>query len=198
MTAVLIELVNVPAARLTLGDAVQRIGRAKDCQLCVPAQYASVSRRHAEVWQDARFECWIRDCNSTCGIRINRVPLPRGEKARIQPGDEITLGDLQLRVIDASQEVIEVPDSYTASSTLPIVNSSSDPDETGPLASLTPAEREIVLWMTRGYTSPEELSQKLKRSPHTIRTHHASIFTKLGVHSRDALLAYLRRNVPPG
>jgi DNA-binding CsgD family transcriptional regulator len=63
------------------------------------------------------------------------------------------------------------------------------------LLSLTQAELEVVLWMSRGYTDIEEVAEIQFRSPHTIRTHQKSIFSKLGVHSRDELLSCLLRRI---
>jgi DNA-binding CsgD family transcriptional regulator len=193
MSGISIVIVNSPEQALSLTSKVQKIGRANGCDLCIPAQYASVSRQHASVWMDSAGECWIEDCDSTCGVRINRVRLPKGGKSRILPGDEIQLGNIDLRVLAAGETLPPPPETHELASTLPIGATELYEEPWGSLESLTPAELEIVLWMSRGFTSLEELSEKLSRSPHTIRTHLSSIFSKLDVHSKDALLAFVRR-----
>jgi hypothetical protein len=66
------------------------IGRAKDCdiQLSDP----NVSRRHAELRQEGA-TYWIVDLDSTNGTEVNGRRLKR---AKLRPGDEITLGSTQL------------------------------------------------------------------------------------------------------
>ena len=64
-----------------------------------------------------------------------------------------------------------------------------------PGAALSQAELDVVLWMSRGFTDPDEIAEKLFRSPHTVRTHLGTIFSKLGVHSRDQLLSCLLRRI---
>jgi DNA-binding CsgD family transcriptional regulator len=193
MSEISIAIVNSPAPSLGLTLQAQEIGRAKECALCIPPQYVAVSRRHASVWTDSAGECWIHDLESTSGTRVNRVPLPKGYQSRIKPGDEVVLGDVQLRVLGPGETVSMDESSNEMTSTLPIGMTQQFDDERQSLDSLTPAELEIVLWMTRGFTSLEQLSEKLSRSPHTVRTHLSSIFGKLDVHSKDGLLAYLRR-----
>ena len=193
MNDISIAIVNSPEQALHISPKAQKIGRANGCDLCIPAQYASVSRQHAAVWMDSGGECWIEDCASTCGVRINRVRLPKGGKSRILPGDEITLGDINLRVLGAGETLPAPGEVHEMASTLPIGATEMFEEPWGSLESLTPAEMEVVLWMSRGFTSLDQLSEKLSRSPHTIRTHLSSVFGKLDVHSKDGLLAYLRR-----
>jgi DNA-binding NarL/FixJ family response regulator len=60
------------------------------------------------------------------------------------------------------------------------------------LGRLTPRELEILQAMARGRT-PEGISEDLKMSPHTLRTHTQNIITKLGVHSKlEALVLAIR------
>jgi len=58
---------------------------------------------------------------------------------------------------------------------------------------LTPAELDVLLWICRGYVSDKDLGRVLERSPHTVRTHVASIFKKLKVTSRAELVSWLKR-----
>ena len=65
---------------------------------------------------------------------------------------------------------------------------------------LTPRELEILQAMADG-ESPEEITERLGMSRHTLRTHTQNILTKLGVHSKtDAVVAAIRfgKATPPG
>jgi len=65
---------------------------------------------------------------------------------------------------------------------------------------LTPRETEILQAMADGLT-PEQISEQLGMSRHTLRTHTQNILTRLGVHSKtDAVVAAIRfgKATPPG
>jgi DNA-binding NarL/FixJ family response regulator len=65
---------------------------------------------------------------------------------------------------------------------------------------LTPRETEILQAMADGL-APEQISEKLGMSRHTLRTHTQNILTRLGVHSKtDAVIAAIRfgKATPPG
>jgi DNA-binding NarL/FixJ family response regulator len=65
---------------------------------------------------------------------------------------------------------------------------------------LTPRELQILQAMADG-RSPEEITEQLGVSRHTLRTHTQNILTKLGVHSKtDAVVAAIRfgKATPPG
>jgi hypothetical protein len=72
------------------------LGRSKDCDLTI--EDASVSRRHAEIRQEAG-ELWIVDLGSTNGIEVNGR---RVERARLSAEDRVLLGQTELRVELAS------------------------------------------------------------------------------------------------
>jgi DNA-binding CsgD family transcriptional regulator len=55
---------------------------------------------------------------------------------------------------------------------------------------LTPREREILSWITRGLTN-SEIAETLWIAPNTVRTHLENIYAKLGVHTRTAAVARL-------
>jgi DNA-binding CsgD family transcriptional regulator len=57
---------------------------------------------------------------------------------------------------------------------------------------LSEREREIVALVGRGY-SATAVADKLVISPHTVNTHVQHIYTKLGIHKRSELIAYLHR-----
>jgi len=58
---------------------------------------------------------------------------------------------------------------------------------------LTHAELQVILWMSRGLTTPRQLGQRLFRSPNTVRTQLNSIYSKLEIHRRDEVVAWFHR-----
>jgi len=59
------------------------------------------------------------------------------------------------------------------------------------LADLTPREREILGLICQGLSDPD-IAQTLSVSPHTVRNHVASLYTKLQVHRRSAAIVWAR------
>jgi hypothetical protein len=66
------------------------IGRSKDCDIQVADP--NVSRRHAEVRQEGA-AYWVVDLDSTNGMEVNGRRLKR---AKLRPGDTITVGSTEL------------------------------------------------------------------------------------------------------
>jgi hypothetical protein len=66
------------------------IGRSKDCDVQVADP--NVSRRHAEVRQEGAAH-WVVDLDSTNGTEVNGRRLKR---AKLRPGDTITVGSTEL------------------------------------------------------------------------------------------------------
>jgi DNA-binding CsgD family transcriptional regulator len=183
-----------------ISERMQLIGRGSAAQIRLPSKFACVSRSHAQVWADAN-RLWVRDVGSRSGTRINGVRLEPQQKYQLRLGDRMWLGGVELdatATLESSSYVFMEDDE----------GDSVCPHDTGNLTSqrrtaelspellmqsLTHAEQTIVLWMSRGYTTPEKIAQKLCRSPHTVRTHLNNIFQKLGVHSREEMLGWLKR-----
>src|SRR5690606_40589394 len=59
------------------------------------------------------------------------------------------------------------------------------------LADLTPREREILGLICQGLSDPE-IARTLNVSPHTVRNHVASLYSKLQVHRRSAAIVWAR------
>jgi DNA-binding CsgD family transcriptional regulator len=184
-------------------DAQHKIvGRSDSVEISVPKKFRTVSRRHAEVWHDHR-GCWIRDLGSRVGTRVNLVWIDRLSEARMVPGDLIRLGEsLEIQVV-AGGLAAEDPDESSQED----ANGSSGGDQTlGLTARLTPqqllrkhispAETEVMLWISRGYLGNEELGHLLHRSPHTVRTQVSSILRKLDLHNRGDIIGWLKRHEP--
>jgi|SoiMethySBSTD1v2_1073268.scaffolds.fasta_scaffold52140_5 FHA domain-containing protein len=66
------------------------IGRSKDCD--IQLDDTNVSRRHAELRQEGT-AYWIVDLDSTNGVEINGR---RAKRAKLDPGDTVTLGSTDL------------------------------------------------------------------------------------------------------
>jgi DNA-binding CsgD family transcriptional regulator len=59
------------------------------------------------------------------------------------------------------------------------------------VADLTPREREVLTLVCRGKSDPE-IAAELKLARNTVRNHVASLYQKLGVNRRSALIVWAR------
>lgn len=89
-----------PAVGVPFSLMDQRIvvGRGEECDL--PINDTSVSRVHAEILALGNGKYEIKDRGSSNGVRINGVEL---ERAIVEAGDVIELGDVQLKFVPAGQ-----------------------------------------------------------------------------------------------
>ncbi|WP_397571851.1 FHA domain-containing protein [Schlesneria sp. T3-172] len=175
----------------------QVIGRLPNCDIQVPAAFIHVSRQHALVGAD-KDGLWIQDQNSSGGTQLNGVPLIPDEKTRAVIGDRVTLGGLELYFVSPDASILEDKGDADAEEgqsgrTVRFTARSVRTVGDDRLSVLSPAELEVVRWVCRGLTSFEEIGRQLFRSPHTVRTQLGSVFKKLDVHSREQLLALLRK-----
>lgn len=86
-------------SRKTFATTAQcSLGRAEECDWCLPDPDRILSSRHAEIFfQDKRF--WIKD-TSTNGVFINGAPEPLGADGQraLSHGDHLRFGDYELGV----------------------------------------------------------------------------------------------------
>lgn len=188
-------MINIPPSRwgYAINHQEQIIGRSPEADIPLPNEFADVSRRHAAVCCiDGRLQ--LRDLNSTHGTRVNGILLPPARNFRIEAGDRISLASVELSIITAPWFSAQPDDLCT------VADAQTRPDsDPAPrladraLTTLTPRERDVVMWMTRGIVDDADIARVLYRSPHTVRTQIGSILRKLGLHSRAELVALPRR-----
>ena len=91
-----------------LFDRQVGIGRSSDCPILIPAQ--SVAKHHADIRHCAGgFELVLRDPGALTYINRRRVTSP--EPLRIQPGDTLRLGDVQIDVSEKRQLYLDISPS---------------------------------------------------------------------------------------
>ena len=71
-----------------------------------------------------------------------------------------------------------------------------DPQGDLPVGTLTLAERELLPWLQQGLGN-KEIASRLGKSPATVKTQIESVFRKLGIHGRLALIARLAAGATP-
>ncbi len=194
-SAVFVVITNTPFSEWShrIEERRQLIGRGLEAEIKSPSSYKTVSRRHAEVWSDHHGQ-WIHDVGSRLGTRVNGVSIVGMSQASMVVGDRIRLGQLQLEVVEHVSQPSAMGNGEPNGQSLKLTQTMELSEGDSPHSDqLTPAEREVVLWICRGSVDDEAIGEKLHRSPHTVRTQVASIFQKLGVHSRGEILNYVRQ-----
>lgn len=80
-------IVSYDGRRYVLDGPVAALGRSRECDCVFDDQ--NISRRHAELQRGSSGDWQVVDLGSTNGVKVNDRPV---EKARLTPGDEVTLG----------------------------------------------------------------------------------------------------------
>jgi DNA-binding CsgD family transcriptional regulator len=185
-------LTNIPEGEWSfpIGADKSVIGRSRTANIVINARYHSVSRRHAVVWSDRR-GIWISDLGSSSGTNVNGVWVDHVPKAGLVVGDTVCLGELELEVRGEIDDLAsafphmldEVPTKLRQF--IPLARAMAQ--------RLSPAEIDIMLWISRGFQDDDEIARQLHRSPNTVRTEIGNIFRKFGLHSRAELMGWLKR-----
>lgn len=97
------------------------------------------------------------------------------------------------RLLEAIQDVYEGGSPMTPQLARRVVQFFSKPAvETSPLAKLTPAEREFLEQLSKGYAY-KEIADRMNISIDTVRSYVRTVYEKLHVHSRtEAVVKYLQ------
>jgi DNA-binding CsgD family transcriptional regulator len=177
------------------------IGCSDNVDIPLPVRFCSVSPHHAQVWRDHRGH-WIQDLGST-GTRVNMVWIGGLSRAKIVPSDVINLGDqVQMQMIlgkptsDGGKELAEEVSGGPPHDDLTVCLGPGASRRQMVHGNISPAETELLLWISRGFLDNEDLGRRLHRSPHTVRTQIGSILRKLGLHSRGEIIPWLLRRAP--
>lgn len=150
------------------------IGRSRDQQIRIDD--VSVSRRHAIISVD-RDHFRVEDCNSRNGVFVERKLV---KASRLQAGDLLVLGSVQLFVVQAysaeeATMIIEDSETYRQDEYVE--------REIDRLAGvLTRTQREIMSYLCRGM-GEAEIARETSRSQVTIHNHIQEIYRRLNVHS---------------
>ncbi|MBI3463854.1 MAG: FHA domain-containing protein [Planctomycetes bacterium] len=171
------------------------IGRFADADIIIPSRFDGVSRRHAEIWTD-NYGTWIRDLKSQRGTCINGVWVDHMPQAGIVVRDTVWLGDLAIEVVEQHRFTFGkgVPGIDELDETPP----PSQPDLPGRALCkrLSPREIDVLLWISRGYDDEGEIGKLLHLTEATVHSHVMAIFEKLDIHSKSALMGWLKRQCP--
>jgi DNA-binding CsgD family transcriptional regulator len=178
-------------------DYPQVIGRHRDCEILIPVTYSTVSRQHALIGTNED-GLWIQDLGSMGGTCLNGVPLTANRLTQALIGDRISLAGLELYLVSPKAAILqEGAISQNSQSTVDGIKirgrRSIESLHDVRLQCLSQAELEIVRWLCRGLTTADEIGRTLFRSSNTVRTQINKIYQKLGVHSREDLLSWMRK-----
>ena len=117
--------------------------------------------------------------------------LRAGAMAYILKGSESTEIAHAAQEVIAGRRYLSAPLSERAIAAL----TSQTADQSDPLATLTPREREVLLLAAEG-VSTTEMAEKLFISPRTAETHRTNLMQKLGLQSQTDLVRFaIRKNL---
>jgi DNA-binding NarL/FixJ family response regulator len=114
--------------------------------------------------------------------------LRAGAMAYILKGSESTEIARAIAEVSAGRRYLSAPLSERAIAAL----TSRTPDQSDPLNSLTPREREVLALAAEGM-STSEMAEKLFISPRTAETHRTNLMQKLGLQSQTDLVRFAIR-----
>jgi len=81
------------------------VGRSSACDVRLTGP--TISRKHSEIWQDLTGQWWVRDLESVNGTYVNAEQVTA--TMRFDPGDTVTVGGFELRVMVEGNESTGIP-----------------------------------------------------------------------------------------
>lgn len=203
MPKVYLIIVNVsPTEWFTVfPEEKQVLGRSSRADIPLDRRFKSISRRHVRIWRNEE-GVFVEDLGSSFGTRVNGVAISPHVPVSLEAGDRLALGQVEFQVVDESRfEDLKSAAMRDAESSITMggenregTKTTGSKDDYPPEFSvLTQAELEIVIWLSRGVMTEEEIAEKTGRSPRTVHTHLNNIHRKLDVHSRHELISLFLR-----
>jgi predicted component of type VI protein secretion system len=171
----------------------------------LPECFQNVAEFHAEAWID-HAGIWIRDYGTASGTWVNAWRLPENGEERIEPGDQVVIGDATLEAVweapdlptrarerDADVDTVtqRLEEAICAASAAGM--RSNPASEAARLRLLTDSELDMVMFVRRGLASEYQLLEYFDMDLKELRTHLQSTFAKLEVTSMEELVAFLLR-----
>lgn len=179
MTAsVWLTLNGIPANSWAHAVTPRRQTAGRSTQSDIYVMHPSVSRQHAEFWQDGD-EFFVKDLGSRNGTLVNGVPIV---KLAIRIGYEIQLGEAKLKVV-SNADIKRLTPTEDSEPTLLVA-----PRDEPAREILSPAEFRVFSLLLKGY-SEAKAAEKLHLTKNTVHTHVKRIYQKLDVHSSKELMA---------
>lgn len=166
------------------------VGRSRSADLRL--NEPSISRKHA-AFKIEDGQVYVRDNESRNGVFVD------GERtrgwAKVSVGAQVVIGAQAVRLVRDTRVIEEDGEFVTEESQLTHLADPRKKKKTasaeGPVAELSPRERQVVSMIARGFTQ-REASEALEISIKTVETYLRRIREKVGAKSRAELADFAR------